>query len=130
MWITSPSLRNSENRQLFVDEPTVNISLTTAKRRYAVAVPPKSPLKRIHAALDALGQADDPLSRVNAARLLREATDELEITHIEAARKAGITWTEIGAGYGLTKQGAQQRFRSVPRRGKEMASKANRGKPD
>jgi hypothetical protein len=30
-----------------------------------------------------------------------------------AARKAGATWNEIGACYGLSKQGAQQRFRAI-----------------
>ena len=72
---------------------------------------PKSILRRITAALDALGAVDDPMSRVDAARRLREAADELEAAQVLAARKAGATWTEIGACYGLTKQGAQQRFR-------------------
>ena len=41
---------------------------------------------------------------------------------MEAARKAGATWIEIGACYGLTKQGAQQRFRAV--RNKDKATDA------
>lgn len=28
------------------------------------------------------------------------------------AREAGLSWTKIGAVYGLTKQGAQQRFKA------------------
>ena len=44
---------------------------------------------------------------------LREAAEELEAAQVEAARKAGATWIEIGACYGLTKQGAQQRFRTA-----------------
>jgi hypothetical protein len=71
----------------------------------------KNPVKRIHAALGALDVADGPISRLEAARLLREAAEELEAAQVEAARKAGATWHEIGACYGLTKQGAQQRFR-------------------
>ena len=71
----------------------------------------KSLLRRITAALGALDIADGPVSRLDAARQLREAAEELEATQIEAARKAGVTWNEIGACYGLTKQGAQQRFR-------------------
>jgi hypothetical protein len=51
------------------------------------------------------------VSRLDAARRLREAAEELEAAQVEAARKAGATWNEIGACYGLTKQGAQQRFR-------------------
>ncbi|MGH3205561.1 MAG: hypothetical protein ACRDOA_19405 [Streptosporangiaceae bacterium] len=72
----------------------------------------KSLLRRITAALGALDIADGPMSRLDAARRLREAAEELEAAQIEAARKAGATWNEIGACYGLTKQGAQQRFRA------------------
>jgi hypothetical protein len=75
----------------------------------------KSLLRRITAALGALDIADGPMSRLDAARRLREAAEELEAAQIEAARKAGATWNEIGACYGLTKQGAQQRFRAAPR---------------
>ena len=89
----------------------VNISLTETGCRYAVLVASKSPVKRITAALAALNLADSPVSRLQAARQLREAAEELEAAQVAAARKAGITWIEIGACYGLTKQGAQQRFR-------------------
>ena len=77
-----------------------------------MSVASKSPAKRILAALGALDAADGPISRLDAARRLREAADELEAVQVEAARKAGATWIEIGACYGLTKQGAQQRFRA------------------
>jgi hypothetical protein len=73
----------------------------------------KSPVRRITAARGALGVADGPISRLEAARRLREAAEELEAAQVEAARKAGATWNEIGACYGLTKQGAQQRFRAA-----------------
>jgi molybdenum cofactor biosynthesis enzyme len=72
----------------------------------------KNPAKRILAALGALDAADGPVSRLEAARHLREAAEELEAAQVEAARKAGATWNQIGACYGLTKQGAQQRFRA------------------
>jgi hypothetical protein len=85
-------------------------------------VPPKSHLRRITAALGALGVADEPISRLDAARRLREAAEELEAAQVEAARKAGATWNEIGACYGLTKQGAQQRFRAA--RNQEKAAAA------
>jgi hypothetical protein len=78
-----------------------------------VTVASKSLLRRITAALGALDIADGPMSRLDAARRLREAAEELEAAQIEAARKAGATWNEIGACYGLTKQGAQQRFRAA-----------------
>jgi len=73
----------------------------------------KNPAKRILAALAALDTADGPVSRLEAARRLREVAEELEAAQVEAARKAGATWNEIGACYGLTKQGAQQRFRAA-----------------
>jgi len=87
--------------------------LTGAGCRYAVMLASKSPVRRITAALGALEVAGGPMSRLEAARRLREAAEELEAAQVEAARKAGATWKEIGACYGLTKQGAQQRFRAA-----------------
>ena len=90
-------------------------------------VAPRSPVKRIFAALSAFDVADRPMNRLDAARRLREAAEELEAAQVEAARKAGATWIEIGACYGLTKQGAQQRFRA-PRNQAEPAGEAARSK--
>ena len=87
----------------------------------------KNPVKRILAALGAFDAADGPVSRLDAARRLREAAEELETAQVEAARKAGVTWIEIGACYGLTKQGAQQRFRAVREQAK-AASAASESK--
>ena len=89
---------------------------------YAVLVSSKNPVKRISAALGALDAADGPMSRLEAARRLREAAEELEAAQVEAARKAGATWIEIGACYGLTKQGAQQRFRTARNQAKAAAA--------
>ena len=85
-----------------------------------MSVASKSPAKRILAALGAFDAADGPISRLDAARRLREAADELEAAQVEAARKAGATWIEIGACYGLTKQGAQQRFRAARNQAKAV----------
>jgi hypothetical protein len=82
----------------------------------------KNPVKRISAALGALDAADGPMSRLQAARRLREAAEELEAAQVEAARKAGATWIDIGACYGLTKQGAQQRFRATRNQAKTPAA--------
>ena len=87
-----------------------------------MSVASKSPTKRILAALGAFDAADGPISRLDAARRLREAADELEAAQVEAARKAGATWIEIGACYGLTKQGAQQRFRAVRNQAKAVTA--------
>ena len=85
---------------------------------------PRSTVKRILAALGALDAADSPMSRLDAARRLREAAEELEAAQVEAARKAGATWLEIGACYGLTKQGAQQRFRAARKQAEAAAAAA------
>jgi hypothetical protein len=90
----------------------------------------KSPVKRILAALGALDAADEPIGRLEAARRLREAAEELEAGQVEAARKAGATWIEIGACYGLTKQGAQQRFRGVRNHAKAVAAAAKGAKAE
>ncbi len=88
----------------------------------------KSPVRRITAALGALDVADGPISRLEAARHLREAAEELEAAQVEAARKAGATWNEIGACYGLTKQGAQQRFRAARNQAKAVTAAPRRKK--
>jgi len=90
----------------------------------------KSPIRRIAAALGALDVADGPISRLEAARQLREAAEELEAAQVEAARKAGATWNEIGACYGLTKQGAQQRFRAARNQAKAVTAAPGRKKAD
>ena len=77
-------------------------------------VSPRDLRARIKAESDAYRAAREPLERVDAARRLREAADQLEADAIETARDAGTTWAEIGELYGLTKQGAQQRFRPKP----------------
>jgi hypothetical protein len=95
-----------------------------------VTVASKNPVKRILAALGALDDADGPISRLDVARRLREAAEELEAAQVEAARKAGATWTEIGACYGLTKQGAQQRFRAARNQAKAAtADKSEKAEP-
>lgn len=90
----------------------------------------KNPVKRILAALGAFDAAGDAVSRLDAARRLREAAEELETAQVEAARKAGVTWIEIGACYGLTKQGAQQRFRAVRDQAKAASAASSSKKPE
>ena len=83
---------------------------------------PRNPVKRIGAALSAFDAAASPMSRLDAARRAREAAEELEAAQVEAARKAGATWLEIGAIYGLTKQGAQQRFRAARKQAEAVSA--------
>jgi hypothetical protein len=90
----------------------------------------KNPVKRILAALGALDAAAGAVSRLDAARRLREAAEELEAAQVEAARKAGATWIEIGACYGLTKQGAQQRFRALRDQAKAVPPASGTKEPE
>lgn len=68
-------------------------------------------IKRFDRALAALREIPDPLRRLDAVRRCREALEDLEAATAADARAAGATWIDIGALYGLSKQGAQQRFR-------------------
>ena len=51
------------------------------------------------------------LAALDAARQAREAADLAEHAAVREARRAGASWSRIGELYGLTKQGAQQRFK-------------------
>lgn len=77
---------------------------------YACRMAGRNQLKRAQQALDAVQAATDPEAALEAARRLREAAEELEATKVQDLRRTGVTWTKIGALYGMTKQGAQQRF--------------------
>ena len=65
---------------------------------------------RLIRALADLDDAADPAGRLDAARRIRVSAEELELDEVSSARKQGTSWRAIGAVYGLTKQGAQQRF--------------------
>jgi hypothetical protein len=69
--------------------------------------------RRFERAVDALRAIPDPVVRLDAVRDARERLEALEVDAVRSARHAGATWKSIGALYGLSKQGAQQRFRSV-----------------
>ncbi|WP_127552022.1 Clp protease N-terminal domain-containing protein [Actinoplanes sp. OR16] len=57
---------------------------------------------------------DSPIERLSEAVLLADRLGELAdhlIGHfVDQARRAGSSWTEIGAGLGVSKQAAQKRF--------------------
>ena len=73
-------------------------------------------LKRFERAVDALRLLPDPLLRLDSLRQARERLDSLEAGALRDARQAGVTWKAIGVLYGLSKQGAQQKFGGTPRR--------------
>lgn len=78
---------------------------------YALRVADPAHIKRFDRALQALTDLPDPLLRLNAIRQSLARLEDLQAATVADARAAGRTWTEIGALYGLSKQGAQQRFR-------------------
>ena len=68
-------------------------------------------VKRFDRARQALQDLNDPAARLAAVRRCIAELEELESATVTTARAAGMTWKQIGALYGLSKQGAQQRFR-------------------
>lgn len=81
---------------------------------YALGVADPVYVKRFNRAVESLRDVPDPLRRLAAVRRCREELEALEAATVVDARAAGVTWSEIGSGYGLSKQGAQQRFRPPP----------------
>lgn len=73
----------------------------------------KGTYKKLRRAVDAVQDAPNALEALAAARRLRDAADALELQLVVHAREQRATWTEIGAIYGTSKQGAQQRFRGA-----------------
>ena len=71
--------------------------------------------KQLRRSLDTLARALNALEAVRAARQLREEAEALELEAVIDARRQRATWGEIGAVYGTSKQGAQQRFRAALR---------------
>ena len=71
--------------------------------------------KQLRRSLDSVAAAPNALEAVRAARQLREEAEALELEAVIEARRQRATWSEIGAIYGTSKQGAQQRFRAALR---------------
>ncbi len=66
--------------------------------------------------MNALASAPDVMAKLDAIRRLREHAEAVESELVVAARAEGLSWTAIGAVYGMTKQGAQQRFGPAKKR--------------
>lgn len=60
----------------------------------------------------AANSSSDALAALDKARRARERAEAQEVEALRRARDAGASWAKIGALYGLTKQGAQQRFKA------------------
>ena len=75
----------------------------------------RNPRKVISKALSDLSKTTDPRKELELACAIRTAADDLERAVVARARDEGVTWTQIGATYGMSKQAAQQRFRPTGR---------------
>jgi hypothetical protein len=71
------------------------------------------PGRELADAVKAFQAAQEPGEALAAARALREIAEAVERDAVTAARAAGLSWSAIGKVYGLTKQGAQQRFKAA-----------------
>lgn len=80
-------------------------------------MPRASSSRRFAKAIAAFGDVADPLARLDAVRGAREALEALEAQTVAEARAAGATWGQIGSLYGVSKQAAQQRFRTSKGKG-------------
>lgn len=69
--------------------------------------------RRVGKTVDALRKVPDPLERLAAIRNALTEIERLELETVIQAREGGATWGQIGRLYGMSKQGAQQRFRAA-----------------
>ncbi|OJV82975.1 MAG: hypothetical protein BGO37_13505 [Cellulomonas sp. 73-92] len=78
----------------------------------------------------ALEATADSLTVLAAARRRRESAETRELDAVRAARDAGASWGDIGDLYGLTKQGAQQRFKPLLGRIHPFPDDSGTNRPD
>ncbi|MGG5259492.1 hypothetical protein [Phycicoccus avicenniae] len=57
------------------------------------------------------GEVLDPAAGLRAVARLRQQTVALELQHVEAALEAGMTWADIAACLGVSRQAAHKKFR-------------------
>jgi hypothetical protein len=73
-------------------------------------------------AMPAEAAVADPVMTLSAAARLDRASRSLAEHAAAAAIAAGMSWTDVGAAYGVSKQAAHQRFaRHVRRAGRDHA---------
>lgn len=58
----------------------------------------------------AAGDTSNPVAGLRAVATLRRLTDELELRQVEAALAAGMSWPEIAAALGVTRQAVHKKF--------------------
>ncbi len=66
--------------------------------------------RELHAALQAVSAAREPLDLVADVPIVEEFVDDLAQARIADARAAGASWAEISERLGVTRQAAHKRF--------------------
>lgn len=59
---------------------------------------------------EAPAAGNDPKSGLRAVVALRAHTDALELREVEAALRAGLSWTEIAEALGVTRQAVHKKY--------------------
>ena len=67
--------------------------------------------RQIAKRLAELSNAKDARRRLVLAEEVRRLAVDLQRASVAEARQAGLTWTQIGELFGMSKQAAQQRFK-------------------
>lgn len=64
--------------------------------------------------LVAAGSDRSHLERARIAARIADEAERISRTEVMAAREDGATWAEVGEAFGVTRQGAHERFRTGP----------------
>ena len=54
--------------------------------------------------------SEDPTVGLRAAVALRRLADRVEATHVDAARRRGWSWQQIGDALGVTRQAVHEKY--------------------
>lgn len=58
------------------------------------------------------GDTSDPEKGLRAVARLRQVTEAIELRQVEAALEAGLSWADIAACLGVSRQAVHKRYRS------------------
>ncbi len=58
----------------------------------------------------AAGDITDPLAGLRAVASLRMLTESLELRQVEAALRAGLSWNDVAAALGVTRQAVHKKY--------------------
>lgn len=58
----------------------------------------------------AAGDITDPVAGLRAVASLRLMTESLELRQVEAALRAGLSWNDVAAALGVTRQAVHKKY--------------------